>query len=57
VNNEVLDNIHNEFKMIVHRHGIKIHLFQEAQGISGMKGLYSKVECWASLSLILLSLT
>jgi hypothetical protein len=49
VNNELLDNIHDEFKMIVHRHGIKIHSFQEARGISGVKGLYSKVDCWLRL--------
>jgi hypothetical protein len=43
VNNEVLDNIHEEFKTIVADGGIKIHSFQEAQGISGMKGLDGKV--------------
>ena len=43
VNSEVLDNIYEEFKTIVHRHGIKIHSFQEARGISGMKGLHDKV--------------
>ncbi|KAH7308302.1 hypothetical protein BKA65DRAFT_601734 [Rhexocercosporidium sp. MPI-PUGE-AT-0058] len=43
VNSEVLDNIHEEFKSLVGTHGIKVHSFQEAQGISGMKGLDSKV--------------
>ena len=43
VNNEVLDNIHEEFKTIVFKDGIKIHSFQEARGISGMKGLDEKV--------------
>ena len=43
VNNEVLDNIHEEFKTIVFKGGIKIHSFQEARGISGMKGLDEKV--------------
>jgi hypothetical protein len=43
VNSEVLDNIHDEFKMIVHRSGIRIHSFQEARGILGMKGLHNKV--------------
>jgi hypothetical protein len=43
VNSEVLDNIHEEFKTIVHELGIKIHSFQEARGISGMRGLHNKV--------------
>src|SRR2546421_3277371 len=43
VNSEVLDNIHEEFKTIVHNSGIKIHSFQEARGIAGMKGLHNKV--------------
>lgn len=45
VNSEVLDNIHEDFKTIVHKSRIKIHSFQEARGISGMKGLDSKVYC------------
>jgi hypothetical protein len=43
VNSEVLDNIHEEFKTIVHRSGIRIHSFQEGRGISGVKGLHNKV--------------
>jgi hypothetical protein len=43
VNSEVLDNIHEEFKTIADQSRIKIHSFQEAQGISGMKGLHNKV--------------
>jgi len=43
VNSEVLDHIHEEFKSIVGTHGIKVHSFQEAKGISGMKGLDNKV--------------
>ncbi len=43
VNAEVLDNIHEEFKAILNNCNIKVHSFQEAQGISGMKGLDSKV--------------
>ncbi|KFZ16903.1 hypothetical protein V501_02016 [Pseudogymnoascus sp. VKM F-4519 (FW-2642)] len=42
-NSEVLDNIHEEFKTIVHMSSIKIHSFQEARGISGVKGLHNKV--------------
>jgi hypothetical protein len=42
-NNEVLDNIHEEFMTTVLKGGIKIHSFQEARGISGMKGLDEKV--------------
>ena len=45
VNSEVLDNINEEFTDIVHKSGIKIHSFQEARGISGMKGLHEKVYC------------
>jgi hypothetical protein len=43
VNGEVLDNIHDEFKTILSKYNIKIHSFQEARGISGMRGLDSKV--------------
>ncbi|KFY92599.1 hypothetical protein V498_04835 [Pseudogymnoascus sp. VKM F-4517 (FW-2822)] len=43
VNDEVLDNIHEEFKTILVKRAIKVHSFQEAKGISGMKGLDSKV--------------
>jgi hypothetical protein len=49
VNGEVLDNIHEEFKAILSTYDIKIHSFQEAKGVSGMKGLDSKVSrhCFA----------
>ena len=43
VNNEVLDNIHEEFKRIVYRGRIKIHSFQEARGVTGVRGLEGKV--------------
>ncbi|KAK3986214.1 hypothetical protein QBC44DRAFT_333822 [Cladorrhinum sp. PSN332] len=43
VNNEVLDNIHEEFKTITDQSRIQIHSFQEARGIAGMKGLHNKV--------------
>ncbi|KAK3905061.1 hypothetical protein C8A05DRAFT_41968 [Staphylotrichum tortipilum] len=42
VNSEVLDNIHEEFKTIADQSRIRIHSFQEAQGISGMKGLITR---------------
>jgi hypothetical protein len=45
VNSEVLDNIHEEFKTIVHGSGIRNHSFQETRGISGIKGLHNKVDC------------
>jgi hypothetical protein len=45
VNSEVLDNIHEEFKTIICECGIKIHSFQEARGISSIKGLDNKVDC------------
>jgi len=43
VNSEVLDNIHEEFKTIAFAGAMKIHSFQEAQGITGMKGASAKV--------------
>jgi hypothetical protein len=43
VNNEVLDNIHEEFKTIAFKGTMRIHSFQEARGITGMKGLNEKV--------------
>lgn len=43
VNSEVLDNIHDEFNTIVIEDNLQIYSFQEAQGVSGIKGLHSKV--------------
>ncbi|KFY07605.1 hypothetical protein V492_06991 [Pseudogymnoascus sp. VKM F-4246] len=43
VNGEVLDNIHEEFKTILSKRAIKVHSFQEAKGIAGIKGLDNKV--------------
>ncbi|RYP65927.1 hypothetical protein DL771_008057 [Monosporascus sp. 5C6A] len=43
VNGEVLDNIQEEFKTIVHECGLRIHSFQEARGPLGMKGFDGKV--------------
>ncbi|KAI9706228.1 MAG: hypothetical protein M1812_008242, partial [Candelaria pacifica] len=43
VDSEVLDNIHEQFVKIVYDDRIQIHSFQEARGISGMKGLHEKV--------------
>ena len=43
VNSEVLDNIHEEFKTIAFQGAIKVHSFQEARGITGMRGLEEKV--------------
>jgi len=49
VNSQVLNNIHEDFKTVVHEDGIKIHSFQEARGILGMKGLHNKVNYRAFL--------
>lgn len=43
VNGEVLDNIHEDFKSVIHEGGIMIYSFQEARGITGVKGLHGKV--------------
>ncbi|KAI0452034.1 hypothetical protein F5B21DRAFT_355977 [Xylaria acuta] len=43
LNSEVLDNIHVEFLRIVHGTGMKVHSFQEARAILGIKGLVGKV--------------
>ena len=43
VNNEVLDNIQKAFKTIVYEDGLTVPCFEEAHGISGMKGLHNKV--------------
>ncbi|KAF2249222.1 hypothetical protein BU26DRAFT_314673 [Trematosphaeria pertusa] len=43
VNNEVLDNIHEEFKTIAFKGTIKVHSFQEARGVTGVRGLEEKV--------------
>ena len=43
VNNEILDNIHEEFKTIAITGPMKIHSFQEAQGITGVRGVSAKV--------------
>lgn len=43
VSGEVLDNIQETFKTIVHEDGLAVHSFQEARSISGMKGLHNKL--------------
>lgn len=43
LNSEVLDNIHEEFNTIAFKGTIKFHSFQEAHGITGMRGLKNKV--------------
>ncbi|KAI3322899.1 hypothetical protein HD806DRAFT_544955 [Xylariaceae sp. AK1471] len=43
VNSEVLDNIQDEFLRIAHDIRMKVHSFQEARAISGVKGLHGKV--------------
>lgn len=43
VDSEILDNIHEEFKTIVDQSRTQIHSFQEARGITGIKGLSGKV--------------
>ena len=43
VNDEVLDNIYESFNIIVYKEAIKIHSFQEAKGITGMRGVHEKV--------------
>ncbi|KAI1740902.1 hypothetical protein F4680DRAFT_418071 [Xylaria scruposa] len=43
VNSEALDNIQEEFLRIAHKAGMKVHSFQEARAISGVKGLHGKV--------------
>lgn len=45
VDSEVLNNIHEQFVLAVSQCNIRVHSFQEGQGISGMKGLHGKV-CW-----------
>ncbi|KAI0517818.1 TPR-like protein [Xylaria bambusicola] len=42
-NSEVLDNIHDEFLKLLHSATIKVHSFQEAKAMSGVKGLDGKV--------------
>ncbi|KAL2194479.1 hypothetical protein P885DRAFT_71250 [Corynascus similis CBS 632.67] len=53
VNSEVLDNIHEKFKTIADQSRIQIHSFQEARGISGIKGLHNKVRCQRILNVLL----
>ena len=43
MDNEVLNNIHENFMTIAFRGAFKIHSLQEARGIAGMKGLDEKV--------------
>ncbi|EUC36943.1 hypothetical protein COCCADRAFT_86924, partial [Bipolaris zeicola 26-R-13] len=43
VNNEVLDNIHEDFKQIASKGKFKVHSFQEARGVTGVRGLEGKV--------------
>ncbi|MCJ1271083.1 hypothetical protein MMC22_010982 [Lobaria immixta] len=43
VNNEVLDHIQEAFKTIVYEDDLTVPSFQEAHGISGMRGLHNNV--------------
>jgi hypothetical protein len=43
VNGEVLDNINNSFKSLLYNGNIKVHSFQEARGMTGIRGLHTKV--------------
>lgn len=43
VNGEVLQNINDQFVSTAYKSKFKIHSFQEARGLSGMKGFDSKV--------------
>ena len=46
VNSEVLENIHDQFVEVLPEH-TQIHSFQEGRGISGVKGLHGKVDCFS----------
>ena len=43
IDDEVLDNINEQFVRIVIDNGIQTHSFQEARGTSVMRGKYEKV--------------
>ena len=43
VNSEVLENIHEEFKEIVHDGDIKIHSFFEGRALTGVRGISGKL--------------
>ncbi|KAK4443240.1 Alpha/Beta hydrolase protein, partial [Podospora aff. communis PSN243] len=43
VESEVLDNIQENFVNLLDKSGIRVHSFQEAKGMTGVKGLHGKV--------------
>jgi hypothetical protein len=43
VDSAVLDNMHEDFLRLLHNHPLKVHSFQEARGMSGIRGLNEKV--------------
>lgn len=43
VNSEILNNIQERFITIASDDGLTVHSFQEAHGITGIKGLHNKV--------------
>lgn len=43
VDSEVLENIHEQFIKIATRQDIRVHSFQEARGMLGVKGVSGKV--------------
>lgn len=49
VDSEILDNIHERFNGILHEDDLTIHSFYEAQGLTGTKGINSKVSWVARL--------
>ena len=42
-NSEILSNINEEFRKMITEKEIQLHSFRESRGLSGMKGLSSKV--------------
>ena len=48
-NSEILSNIHEEFRKMITEKDIQLHSFRESRGLSGLKGLSSKVTMHAVL--------
>ena len=49
VNSEVLESTNETFETIMNQSQIRIHSFQEAQGMMGVKGFHNKVCCSRAL--------
>ena len=51
---EILDNIQSDSMSMLHTDNLKVHSFQEAQGVSGVRGVHGKVSIFCMRFIIVI---